>query len=209
MKNSNVHGVALLAALLATPDAARAANHGWYIGAAYSDVSPDYAPRPQLAFPTGGTPSRYAWDAMDTIGSQGLKLVAGFRALDWLAFEADYLDLSGDSQRLELICLTQPCPSVMRTETTNASLSALALWPVGKFDIFARLGFSQWESSLEMLNDDGSQFWSRDLSGTDEKYGAGAQLHIHKVTARLEYEHLRFSGDAADTWSLGVAYSFR
>jgi hypothetical protein len=146
---------------------------------------------------------------MDTIGSQGLKFVAGFRALDWLAVEADYLDLSGDSQRLELVCVTQPCPELMRTETTNTSLSALALWPLGQFDIFARVGLSYWESSLEMPNNDGSQFWAKDLNGTDEKYGAGAQFHIHKVTARLEYERLRFSGDAADTWSLGVAYSFR
>ena len=97
----------------------------------------------------------------------------------------------------------------MRAETTSASLSALALWPLGKFDIFARVGLSYWDSTLETINTDGSRFWHQDLSGTDEKFGAGAQLHFHKVTARLEYEHLRFSGDAADTWSLGVAYSFR
>ncbi|HET9472385.1 MAG TPA: hypothetical protein VFO82_00735, partial [Steroidobacteraceae bacterium] len=36
-----------------------------------------------------------------------------------------------------------------------------------------------------------------------------SSVSFHKVTARLEYERPRFSGDAADTWSLGVAYSFR
>ena len=211
MKHSYILWVALLAALMATPDAAHAAERGWYLGAAYSNVSADYAPSPGSFLPLAAieTPSRYTGGEPDTIGSQGFKLVGGFRALDWLAFEADYLDLSGDSAPLGLVCVTQPCPEQIRAETTSASLSALALWPLGKFDIFARVGLSHWDSSIETINSDGSRFWHQDLDGTDEKFGAGAQLHFHKVTARLEYERLRFSGDAADTWSLGVAYSFR
>jgi hypothetical protein len=209
MKHSHILWTALLATLMWIPEATQAAERGWYLGVAYSNLSADYA-TPDYAVPlTNVTPSRYTDGELDTIGSQGVKLVAGFRALDWLAFEADYLDLSGDSAPLGLFCVTQPCPDVIRAVTTNASLSALALWPLGKFDLFARVGLSHWESTLETINPDGSRFWSRDLDGTDEKYGAGAQLHFHKVTARLEYEHLRFSGDAADAWSLGIAYSFR
>ncbi len=112
---------------------------------------------------------------------------------------------SGD---LGLVCVTQPCPDRLRAETSSASLSALAMWPIGKFDLFARLGVSRWESTVEGRNTDGSRFWSQHLSGTDEKYGAGAQFHLHKLTARLEYEHLRFAGDAADTWSIGIACNF-
>jgi hypothetical protein len=210
MKNSRLHGAALLAALLLTPDAALATDHGWYLGAAYSNVSPNYASSDEIAFPVDfDTPSRLAGGGLDAIGSEGFKLLAGFRALDWLAFEVDYLDLSGDSAPLGLFCVTQPCPDQIRAETSSASLSALALWPLGKFDIFARLGLSSWDSKIETFNTDGSRFWHRNLNGTDEKFGAGAQLHIHKVTARLEYERLRFGGDAANTWSLGVAYSFR
>jgi hypothetical protein len=82
------------------------------------------------------------------------------------------------------------------------------MWPVGRFDLFARLGVSRWKSSVETLNDDGSRFWSQDISGTDEKYGVGGQMRIDQVTARLEYEHLRFGGDAADTWSIGIAWTF-
>ena len=43
MKHSYILWVALLAALMATPDAAHAAERGWYLGAAYSNVSADYA----------------------------------------------------------------------------------------------------------------------------------------------------------------------
>jgi len=210
MTHSKILRVALLAALTATPHATQAAERGWYIGAAYSSVSADYAPSPVFVpLATIETPSRYVGGELDTIGSQGFKLAAGFRALDWLAFEADYLDLSGDSAPLGLVCITQPCPDQIRAETTSASLSALALWPLGNFDVFARVGLSHWDSTIETINADGSRFWHQDLDGTDEKFGAGAQFHFHKMTARLEYERLRFSGDAADTWSVGVAYSFR
>jgi len=209
MKLSYILWVALLAALMATPHATQAAKHGWYLGAAYSSVSADYAQTDNVQPAFIETPSRYTDGELDTIGSQGFKLAAGFRALDWLAFEADYLDLSGDSAPLGLVCVTQPCPDQIRAETTSASLSALALWPLGKFDVFARVGLSHWDSTLETINTDGSRFWHQDLDGTDEKFGAGAQFHFHKVTARLEYERLRFSDDAADTWSLGIAYSFR
>jgi OmpA-OmpF porin, OOP family len=209
MKQSYILWVAPLAALMATSDATHAAERAWYLGAAYSNVSADYAPTPESFGPnTIETPSHYTGGELDTIGSQGFKLVGGFRAFEWLAFEADYLDLSGDSAPLGLVCVTQPCPDQIRAQTTNASLSALALWPVGKYDIFARVGLSHWESALETINPDGSRFWHQELDGTDEKYGAGAQFHFHQVTARLEYERLRFSGDAADTWSLGIAYSF-
>jgi opacity protein-like surface antigen len=211
---------AALLPALAISGTANAADHGWYLGAAYSNVSPDYAPPPSIiVLPAGGvsgvfssgihTPSYLTGDELDSIGSTGFKAVAGYRAFDWLAFEVDYLDLSSDSVSLGLVCVTQPCPNTFHADTSSASLSALALWPLGKFDLFARIGLSRWKTELEAINTDGSRFWSQDLLGTDEKYGAGAQIHFDKVTARLEYEHLRFSGDAADTWSIGAAYSFR
>ena len=141
MKQSYIFWVAPLTALMATPDATHAAERGWYLGVAYSNVSADYAPPPESFGPTTiETPSHYTGGELDTIGSQGFKLVGGFRAFEWLAFEADYLDLSGDSAPLGLVCVTQPCPDQIRAQTTNASLSALALWPVGKFDVFAPRG---------------------------------------------------------------------
>src|SRR6187431_1983858 len=183
-----------LLALLAAAGTAQAADHGFYLGLSWSGVSPDYAEPQMTAFPTdqdpaaADTPSRVTGDLVDSIGSQGFKPIVGYRVLDWLAFEADYLDLSSDSAAMVFVCIDQPCPSKARAETSSTSLSALAMWPVGKFDLFARLGVSRWKSTIDTLNDDGSRFWSQDFSGTDEKYGVGGQVHIDKVTARLEYE---------------------
>jgi len=210
MKKSRTHWVALLAALLALPGAAGAAERGWYLGAAFSKVSPDYAPPLEFAIPySTDAPSRLTGDGLDAIGSRGIKWLSGYQALDWLAFEADYLDLNSDSAQLAIFCITQPCGERIRAETVSASLSVLALWPFGRFDFFARAGLSRWKSTIEILNADGSRYASRDLLGIDGKFGAGAQVHFHKITARLEYERLRFDLDNADAWSLGVAYRFR
>ncbi|HEV7606885.1 MAG TPA: outer membrane beta-barrel protein [Steroidobacteraceae bacterium] len=195
--------VALCATILAATHESRADTHGWYIGAALAEVSPDYAPRTTTG--PGGTALA---GSLDPIGSRGYKILAAYRAIDWLAFEADYLGLDGNSAPLNLVCVVAPCPERIRTESSGASLSALALWPLGRFDLFARAGLSRWESNLD-VSSDGTRLYSRHIRGTDAKFGAGAQVHVRKITARLEYEHLRFGADAADTWSIGAAYSFR
>jgi hypothetical protein len=202
-----------LVALLAIFGNAHAAERGFYLGLAYSNVSPDYATPELVAYPDGGisgidTPSFVTGDAVEPIGSNGIKGLMGYRVFDWLALEVDYLRLDGDSAPLDLVCITQPCPDKVEAESSSYSFSALGLWPVGKFDVFARIGVSRWDSKISLRTPDGRRFWSEDVTGTDAKYGAGAQMHIHKMTARVEYEHLRFGGDAADTWSLGIAYTF-
>ena len=210
---SNSKRLSLLA-LLAAAGTAQASDPGFYLGLAYSDVSADYAPPEFTAQPNGiafagvDTPSRITGSAVEPIGSSGLKVVLGYRVLDWLAFEADYLKLDGDSAHLDLMCITQPCPDEIHAETSSSSFSILGIWPLGRFDVFARLGLSRWESTISLRNPDDSRFWSQDVTGTDEKYGVGGQVHFHKVTGRLEYERLNFGGDAADTWSIGIAYRF-
>ena len=204
MKQSRaLAAAAFCTALLSTSLVCSAGERGWYVGAALSSVSPNYAPRP-TTLPAGIALA----GSLDPIGSHGYKLVAGYRAVDWLAVEADYLDLNSNGAPLNLVCVAQPCPNRVRTESSAASLSALALWPFGRFDLFARAGLSRWHSNLD-VSSDGNRLFSQRIRGTDEKYGAGAQLRVHKITARLEYEHLRFGRDSADTWSIGAAYDFR
>lgn len=202
-----------LATLLAVFGNADAAERGFYLGLAYSNVSADYATPEAVAYPNGGisgtdTPSYVTGDAVEPIGSNGIKGLVGYRVLDWLALEVDYLRLDGNSAPLELVCITQPCPDRVDAESSSYSFSALGLWPIGKFDVFARAGVSRWDSKISLRTPDSRRFWSEDVTGTDAKYGVGTQMHIDHVTARLEYEHLRFGGDAADTWSIGIAYRF-
>jgi hypothetical protein len=202
--------VALLTIPLLAMHDSHGAERGFYAGAAFAGLTADYAPPEAVFLPTGSeTPSRLSEGLVDSIGSQGLKAVAGYRAWNWLAFEIDYLDLSSDSAPLTLVCVTQPCLTRIRAETSSTSLSALALWPLGRFDLFARAGLSRWKSGVDWLTSDGTAADSQSVHGSDEKFGGGVQLHIHQFTARLEYEHLRFGLDSADSWSLGVAYQFR
>jgi hypothetical protein len=74
---TTVLGLLSLAALAPT---AAAADNGFYLGAGITDTKFD----------------------VDDVGSGSLddnsfKVIAGFRPLDWLAFEANYLDLGSDS----------------------------------------------------------------------------------------------------------------
>ena len=199
-----------LAALLTVFGTAHSAERGFYLGVGYSDVTPHYAtPMVYLdARIPRDTPSRVTGDAVEPIGSYGIKGLVGYRVYDWLAFEVDYLRLDGNSAPTNLVCVTQPCPDKIQAESSNYSFSTLGLWPIGKFDVFARVGVSRWESKISLLTSDGWRYWSEDLTGTEAKYGGGAQVHIGAVTARLEYEHLSFGDDAADTWSIGIAYGF-
>lgn len=210
-------------ALFPTVDA-RASDRSWYVGAAYSDVSAHHLPN-DIALPGGpGGPASLASVSVENpvdreavlvlfgpqpIGSHGYKITAGYRVFDWLAFETDYLNLDANGNSFDIVCVVQPCPARISAETSSASVSMLALWPLGKFDLFARAGLVRWKDDVEGINTDGSRFMSRNDYGTDEKFGGGAQFHVHKLTARLEYERLRFGLASADTWSVGLVYEFR
>src|SRR3982751_3516013 len=69
--------------LMAAAPRAQAADNGFYLGAGVTDTK---------------------FDAKD-VGSvefddNSFKLVAGIRPLDWLAIEANYIDLGSDSQQI-------------------------------------------------------------------------------------------------------------
>ena len=70
-------GLLILATLVA-PGAAFAADNGFYLGLASSDVSSDYAVAP--------------FDASRAEDDRGLKAIVGFRPLDKFAIEANYVD---------------------------------------------------------------------------------------------------------------------
>jgi len=196
MKSSYAHWVVLLAAILAN-DTARAAEHGWYLGAAYSDVSPD-VPSSSITFSN----VRFEDD--------GYKVFAGFRAFDWLAVEAEYGDFGDTHEVLDIVCITTPCPVEFSTSTTAVSVSALGLFSIGEFDLFARAGFTSWRGKLELQGSSPSQFISttEKESGTDALFGAGAQYNFSRVVARLEYGRFEFGSSEADVWSAGLAWSF-
>jgi hypothetical protein len=169
----------VLAAGLAVPGAALAADNGFYVGLASSDVSSDYA-----------VSSAGADD------DRGLKAIVGFRPLDGFAIEANYVDM-GQTR----VPLTFP-PSTLTIDSEALSVSAVGLIALPLVDLYGRVGMARWESELSALG--GSQ----KESGTDPTYGAGAQFRVGSFALRFEYERFELEDDSSDLVSVGFTYTF-
>ena len=133
------------------------------------------------------------FDANDT----AYKLIAGWRFLDWLAVEANYLDLGSASDRIEGIDI--------ETDVSGISLAALGLLPIGPVDLFAKVGAVNWDADVTArgLGISGSD------SGTDLTYGAGAQFRVWSLSIRGEYEIFDIAdADTVDMISLSVTWTF-
>jgi hypothetical protein len=179
MKFAAATVLAVLSMAALAPTAA-AADNGFYLGAGITDTKFD----------------------IDEVGNGSLddnsfKLIAGFRPLDWLAFEANYLDLGGESG------------GGVSVDTRAITLSGLLLAEVGIVDLYARLGVAKWDAdfSSNQLN------FSDSDDGWEPTYGVGVGVHFGSIGVRAEYE--RFEAELFDelntdvsTVSLSVTYTF-
>jgi OOP family OmpA-OmpF porin len=174
---------ALASVLLLSATPALAADNGIYLGASVgqSGVSIDETFEGQ----------DFDFDADST----AFKAIVGWRFLDWLAVEGNYIDLGSGDDTIEGI--------KFETDVSGISLSAVGFLPVGPVDLFARVGAINWDADLSALGDTVSD------DGTDLTYGVGAQFRVWSLSIRAEYE--QFDVDAADTVdliSLGVTWTF-
>jgi hypothetical protein len=124
----------------------------------------------------------------------GFKVIAGWRFLDWLAVEGNYVDFGSGSDTV--------AGQKIKTDGNGLSVSALAFLPVGPVDLFARVGVFDWSAnattSVAKFGD----------NGTDVTYGAGAQFRLGGISLRGEYERFELSGTNADLFSIGITYTF-
>ena len=125
----------------------------------------------------------------------GFKVIAGWRFLDWLAVEGNYVDFGSGNDTV--------AGQKIRTDGNGLSLSALAFLPVGPVDLFARVGAFDWSASASL----GSIGKFGD-NGTDVTYGAGAQFRILSLSLRAEYEIFDLPGKDVNMFSAGVTYTF-
>ena len=177
----------LLSASLAAPGAALAADNGFYLGLASSDVSSDYDLGP--------------FTAGDVDDDRGLKAIVGFRPLDSFAIEANYVDMGESRVPLSIACTVPPCPTEATIDSQALSVSAVGLLALPLVDLYARVGYSKWETEL-------SPFAAQKLDGNDPTYGAGAQVRVGSFALRLEYERFDFDDDSSDLVSIGFTYTF-
>jgi hypothetical protein len=180
--NTKFASIAALGALslAAIAPQAAAADNGFYLGA-------------------GITKTEFDIDGDDfggeSLDDNSFKIIAGFRPLNWLAFEANYIDLGGDSgDGVEL-------------DTSALTVSALLLAEVGVVDLYGRLGMANFNADIDVdgfsLSDDS---W-------EPTFGVGVGAHFGSIGLRAEYE--MFSAELFDeldtdisTISLSVTYTF-
>lgn len=172
--------VATAAGLASLP--VTAADNGIYLGASLGQ---------------GGVQVDGVYDGFDfDASSTGYKLIAGWRFIDWLSVEANYLDLGTGDDRIEGV--------KVQSDVSGVSLSAVGFLPVGPVDLFARVGAVNWNADLDISG------FSGKLSddGTDLTYGIGAQFRVWSLSIRGEYEVFDIEGADADMISVGVTWTF-
>lgn len=168
---------ALMIGLLGTT-AAQAAESGFYVGGGISQAKVD--------------------DILDSgldIDDTAWKAIAGFRPIDLISVEANYMDLG--SERFGSVSADAKAFSV------EALLFAPI--PVPFLGIYGKAGFARWDLDGD-VNSGLARF---DRSGTEFAWGAGAQLSFGRVSARLEYDNFDIENtDGLDLYTLGVTWTF-
>lgn len=175
--NTKFVAIAALGALsfAAMAPQAAAADNGFYLGAGIT----------KSEFDVGS--------ASDSLDDNSYKIIVGFRPLDWLAIEGNYIDLGGES------------------DGAGTSLDAQAFTVSGLFiaefaviDLYARLGMANWKLDAEFDNFDASQ------DGWEPTYGVGIGAHFGSLGVRAEYESFQVDDFDFDvnTVSLSFTYTF-
>jgi hypothetical protein len=174
---------AVASALLLSAAPALAVDNGIYLGGSVGQSG--------VEFDESLEGENFSFDGDST----GFKVIAGWRFLDWLAVEGNYIDFGSGDDTIEGV--------KFETDVSGVSLSAVGFLPVGPVDLFARIGAINWDADLSAPGFSGSD------DGTDLTYGVGAQFRVWSLSISAEYE--QFDVDAADTVdliSLGVTWTF-
>jgi hypothetical protein len=167
----------LVAALALSSVPALAADNGIYLGGSIGQSSLQV--------------DDFSYDADAT----GYKLIAGWRFLDWLAVEGNYIDFgSGDDS---------VSGAEIKSEADGVSLSAVGFLPIGPVDLFARVGAVDWSADLSSPG-----IGSASDDGTDLTYGVGAQFRVWSLSIRAEYEIFDIEDVDVDMISVGVTWTF-
>lgn len=168
---------------------AQAADNGFYLGAGVSQTEIDAFD--DDAFGVG--------DLDDfKIDNTSYKIIAGFRPLDFMAIEANYIDL-GDGE-------VGVGDFTFRTEAKAIAAYALFSLPIPIVDVYAKLGVARWELDGSF---DGTDIDDLDDEATEFAYGVGAQMNFGSLGARLEWENFDVDRtDGAELLTLGLTWTF-
>jgi hypothetical protein len=134
----------------------------------------------------------------DSFGSGKLddnsyKLIVGIRPLDWLAVEANYIDLGSASD------------STASLDATAFTGSVLLIKEFAVIDLYARAGLAHWKLDASV-----TEVGASSDSGDEFTYGVGVGAHFGSLGVRAEYEKFKVDQIDSDvnTLSLSFMYTF-
>jgi opacity protein-like surface antigen len=190
MKGAFMRKLLVLTLLMLGATAARAENGLFYLGVG--------AARHSVSDFTNGAP-----ELRDT----SWKAYAGVRPLNWLAVEADYIDLGSAISPLNAGPFGGTGSASISGYTWGAYAVGFLPIPLPTVDIFGKAGvaLSRFDSWIYVpgAGHGGAS------NGTGFAWGAGVQAHIKIVGARLEYEDLKIpNSSGAKVASLSVFLNF-
>lgn len=126
----------------------------------------------------------------------GFKGIVGFRPLDFIGFELNYVDLGSPS--------TDFAGTSVEISSTGLDVFVVGFITLPVVDIFAKVGFIAWDAELAS-----PAFGTVSESGEDLAYGAGVQLKFGSASVRAEYEIFDISDlEDANMISLGFTWTF-
>jgi OOP family OmpA-OmpF porin len=127
----------------------------------------------------------------------GYKAIVGFRPLDFLAFEVNYVDLGNPQDSFQ--------GTDIELDAKGLDAFVVGLIPLPLVDIYGKLGFIAWDAELSAEG-----FGSlADDSGEDFAYGAGVQVRFGSAAVRAEYEAFDIGDlDDVNMISLGFTWTF-
>src|SRR5690606_7915657 len=134
----------------------QAADNGFYLGGGITQATIDEV-----------------FDTQLKIDNTSWKLIAGFRPIDLLAVELNYMDLGDD--RAGLPSTTFDAIGEADAKAFSAYALGFVPVPVPFLDIYGKLGLARWELDGRVRSGDADLF-SFDDSGTEFAYGAGVQI---------------------------------
>jgi hypothetical protein len=180
MKFTAIAALGALSLAAITPQAA-AADNGFYLGAGITQTEFDIEDL-----------------GAGELDDNSFKIIAGFRPLNWLALEANYIDLGGFDEGGVFL------------DASAITVSALAIAEFAVIDLYGRAGLANWKLDYGIQG-----FGSDDEDGWEPTFGVGIGAHFGSLGVRAEYEMFTtdtelFGNSDLDlnTLSLSFTYTF-
>ena len=125
------------------------------------------------------------------LNSTNWKVWAGVRPISLFAVETDYIDLGSQTINAQVPMCIDMCPVATRLHYKALAGYAVGFVPIPVpfLDVFGKVGLARWALSGGTTIAGPPGFFSLSDNGTQFAWGAGAQVHIGNLGARLEYEN--------------------